>query len=96
MFAARPGSAVNGYALPFAAAAVADLLAAASAVLAAAAGPGTARGFLGRRPAALATFCAFGCATRKAYRPARPAGAGMAALEWRALEWPRWNVSGSG
>ena len=31
MFAARPGSAVNGYALPFAAAAVADLLSAASA-----------------------------------------------------------------
>jgi hypothetical protein len=61
MFAARPGSAVNGYALPFAAAAVADLLAAASA-----AGPGPARGFLGRGPAALATFCAFGCATRKA------------------------------
>jgi hypothetical protein len=30
MFAARPGSAVNGYALPFAAAAVADLLAAVS------------------------------------------------------------------
>jgi hypothetical protein len=28
MFAARPGSAVNGYALPFAAASVADLLAA--------------------------------------------------------------------
>jgi hypothetical protein len=30
MFAARPGSAVNGYALPFAAACVADLLAAVS------------------------------------------------------------------
>jgi hypothetical protein len=30
MFAARPGSAVNGYAFPFAAAAVADLLAAVS------------------------------------------------------------------
>jgi hypothetical protein len=30
MFAARPASAVNGYALPFAAAAVADLLAAVS------------------------------------------------------------------
>ena len=34
MFAARPGSAVNGYALPFAAAAVADLLAAVSSGLA--------------------------------------------------------------
>jgi hypothetical protein len=61
MFAARPASAVNGYALPFAAAAVADLLAAVSLGLAL-----TARGFLGPGPAALAPSCAAVCATRKA------------------------------
>jgi hypothetical protein len=61
MFAARPGSAVNGYVLPFAAAAVADLLAAVSPGLAL-----TARGFLRLGPAALAPRCAAVCATWKA------------------------------
>jgi hypothetical protein len=50
MFAARPGSAVNGYCLPFAAAAVADLLAAVF--------PGVAFAAL--------PFLARVCATRKA------------------------------
>jgi hypothetical protein len=60
MFAARPGSTVNGYVLPLAAASVADLLAAVSLGV-----PVAARGLLGRDPAALAPFCAV-CATRKA------------------------------
>jgi hypothetical protein len=60
MFAARPGSTVNGYALPLAAASVADLLAAVPLGL-----PLAARGFPGRRPAALASPCAV-CATRQA------------------------------
>jgi hypothetical protein len=51
---------VNGYALPLAAASVADLLAAVSLGL-----PLAARGFLGRAPEALAPLCAV-CATRKA------------------------------
>jgi hypothetical protein len=57
MFAARPGSAVNGYAFPFAAASVADLLAAVSL--------GLAFGFLGLGPTALASSCAATRATRE-------------------------------
>src|SRR6185437_4259880 len=74
MLAARPGSAVNGYALPFAAAWVADLL---SAVLLGL--PLAARGIRDRGPAALAPCCATGAslamtgARRPGYvRPARP------------------------
>jgi len=59
MFAARPGSAVNGYALPFAAACVADLLAGATLGV-----PFAGRGFFGLGPAALAPSCAV-CATPK-------------------------------
>jgi len=61
IFAARPGSAVNGYALPFAAASVADRLAAVCFGL-----PLAARGLPGLGPAALAPSCAAVCATWKA------------------------------
>jgi ABC-type dipeptide/oligopeptide/nickel transport system permease subunit len=58
MFAARPGSAVNGYALPLTAASVADLLTAVGLTFA-------ALGFLGLGRAPLAPSCAAMCATRK-------------------------------
>jgi hypothetical protein len=60
MFAARPGSAVNGYSLPLTAASVADLLTAVSLGVAFA-----AFGFFGLGRAPLAPSCAAMCATRK-------------------------------
>src|SRR5215469_10225560 len=76
MFAARPGSAVNGYALPLAAASVADLLAAASVAagrlafrgrgLAGLAGPLETGPLATACELALASACGSTCATRKA------------------------------